>query len=281
MGPGRNTRNAVQRKRDRELPLTVDEHRFSCTACGLCCYGSLPLTFDEALAKAGRFPLAISVTPVKVGSRGQRSIGSMAAKVRLANRKEISVIVSPISFIPPSLPCPELSTDNLCSIQENKPLRCRAMPFIPTRDEDQQATMLVPRSGWRCATDTSAAIVYQGGKILNPTDYNNERAALVQGAPFLQRYIDLLIGIDKAFHARLMKTVQATVPGRVIVGFASMLRVNKKYDLREFADRQIPVLEYWLDRTSAAPGSAQHHSYYKEALADLTRYQPTPVNQGR
>jgi hypothetical protein len=42
-------------------------------------------------------------------------------------------------------------------------------------------------------------------------------------------------------------------------------------DLLEFAARQRPVLEDWMTRTTDDAKLAEHHDYYRDALADLDR----------
>ncbi|MHB0953433.1 MAG: YkgJ family cysteine cluster protein [Allorhizobium sp.] len=250
----------------------MTEQRFSCTACGACCFGSLPVTIEEALRQAGRFPLAMAITPIKPGARGYRSAEHIGASIILPSRKTSLLLVTPVSFVPPSMPCPELADDNLCSIHADKPLRCRAMPFYASKDEDHQRDMLIPRAEWKCDTGVDAPVVYRDQKILNRTDFDGERSALMGQAQALRRYVELVLKHDRILLARVTKAAQAPLAGRVITGFVSFLRYDPKVDLLEFARKQQPVLESWAQKTSSDAKVAQFHQYYREAVSDLDRY---------
>ncbi|MDW5317602.1 YkgJ family cysteine cluster protein [Rhizobium sp. PL01] len=250
----------------------MTEQRFSCTACGACCYGLLPLTVDEALKSAHRFPLAMAITPIKPGARGYRSAGSISASVVLPSKKTALLLVTPVSFIPTSMPCPELAGDNLCSIHIDKPVRCKAMPFYAYKDEDHQRDMLVPRAGWQCETSADAPVVYRDQKIVDRGDFDEERNALLQQAPALRRHVELLFKHDTVFSTRVVKATQAPLAGRVVIGFVSFLRYNKELNLMDFARKQQPVLESWARKTAGDAKVAQFHQYYREAVSDLDRY---------
>jgi Fe-S-cluster containining protein len=228
----------------------MTEQRFSCTACGACCYGLLPLTVGEALKSADRFPLAITITPIKPGARGYRAAGSIAASVVLPSKKTALLLVNPVSFVPPSMPCPELSDNNLCSIHIDKPVRCKAMPFYAYKDEDHQRDMLVPRAGWQCLTNADAPVVYRDQTIVDRVDYDEERTALVEQAPALRRWVEFLFKHDPVFSKRIVKATQSPLAGRVVIGFVSFLRFNKALDLLEFARKQQPVLDTWAEGTA-------------------------------
>jgi len=267
--PGRSTRNVAA---DSGRSEAMTERRFACTACGQCCYGVLPLTLHEAIESAGIFPLAMSITVIKAGSRGYSSVGNIGVQIPTKQRKPLSLLVFPVSFIPPSLPCPQLTETNLCSVHENKPLRCRTMPFYPYKDDDHQSEMLVPRQGWLCKTDSDAPVVYRNRQILDRGDFNNERAELVRQAPALQRYINLLTQYDRKTYERIVGTGKASVPGRVLVGFISYVRFNKGLDMLDFAQKQHPILRQWAERTSVDTRFAEYHNFYKNELSVLTRY---------
>ena len=116
---------------------------FACTACGKCCYGLLPLTFKDAFANIGRFPLCLSWTPVLKGSKDFPMVKTLGVTITVAKGQELAVLIVPTSFIPSSLPCPALQADNLCGIHESKPSRCKTMPFYPYRDERFQAELMI------------------------------------------------------------------------------------------------------------------------------------------
>lgn len=249
----------------------MNEQRFACTACGLCCHGMLPLSIEEALKWADTFPLAISATPVKGGTRGYAT-KEVAVTFSAGAKRPIQLIVTPTVFIPPTAPCPKLSDDGLCSIHEEKPQRCKTMPFYGYKDEDSQRDMLVPRPGWKCATGEDAPVVYRDRQIVDRAEFQHERDLLSRQSPLLQRYVDTLGRYDPSFVMRVQTASKATVPGRVIVGFVSWLRQNKDLDVLDFARRQHPVLSCWLEKTSRDPKATQFTSYYREAMADLERY---------
>lgn len=249
----------------------MNEQRFACTACGLCCYGMLPLSIEEALKWADTFPLAMSATPLKPGTRGYAT-KDVAVTFSARAKKPIQLIVTPVAFIPPATPCPKLADNSLCMIHEEKPQRCRTMPFYAYKNEDSQRDMLVPRPGWKCATSDDAPVVYRDRQIVDRAEFQRERDLLQGQSSVLQRYVDTLGRYDPGFSIRVQKAAKAAVPGRVIVGFVSWLRQNKELDVLDFARRQYPVLRKWFEKTSGDPRAAQFTSYYGEAMRDLDRY---------
>lgn len=250
----------------------MSEHRFLCTACGACCYGLLPLTLNEAVSRAHQFPLAMTITVVKPGAQGYRSAEKFGVSIVLHPRKKVLLLVSAVSFIPPSMPCPELGGDKLCSIHLDKPVRCKAMPFHAYKDEDHQRDLLIPRPNWECETGPDAPVVYRDRKIVNPTDFDDERLALREQTSALQRYVELMLKYDSIFSARIARAAQSPLSGRAIAGFVSYLRYNNGYDLTKFAKAQQPVLKLWAQKTSGDPKLVQFHTFYQESVADLERY---------
>lgn len=250
----------------------MSEQRFACTACGLCCSGLVPLTTQEAVAMADRFPLAITITPVKPGTRGQGVVETIGVSVVLPPKKRFWLLVTPVAFIPPSIPCPELTPDNLCGIHETKPIRCRTMPFYGYKDEDHQLDMLTPRKGWLCDTSDTAPVVYRDRKIVDRTDFEAERQALVDQAVGLRRYTDLLLKHSPVMVARVAKASQSSPIGRVVVSFVSFLRYDRSLDLLGFAHSQTRILEQWEQRTAGDGKLTEYNTYYREALSDLRRY---------
>lgn len=250
------------------------EQNFACTACGRCCSGSLPINVAEALKRADTFPLAMSLTPVMPSARGHKIVGRIGATVTLSKKQTVSLVVTPLSFVPSSLPCPELSDAGLCRIHDDKPLRCRTMPFYPYKDEDAQADMLVPRPGWLCDTGAEAPTVYRDRRIVDRADFDAERSVLVEQAPDLQRFVDQLLQHNPPLRAQIAQASQARVPGRVVVGFLSYVRADRNLDLIDYARRQYPVLEVWAQKTAGDPAFREFHAFYRQAMADLERYRP-------
>ena len=199
------------------------ERRFSCTACGKCCYGSLPLTLDEALDHAGRFPLAMMWTPVPQASKAFSLTARLGATLNLGKRKQIAVRVAPVAYLPPALPCPALNAKGLCAIHADKPSRCRTMPFFPYREEADQTDLLIPRSGWLCDTSAEAPAVYRDKKIVERGDFDSERSALVNQAAILGPYADWLLESVPTLKEELVRVARKRTGGHVVVNFSTLL----------------------------------------------------------
>lgn len=246
------------------------ERRFACTACGMCCYGSVPLTLDEALVAAERFPLAFSMMPVKPGARGYKIVDRIGVSVAIGPRKNVMLMATPMSFVPPTMACPALRSDNLCAIHDSKPVRCRAMPFYAFKDEDSQADMLVPRKGWLCATGSEAPIVYKDKSITERVDFDVERKALLDQAGQTRRHVDMLLQHNPALLVRLAGAAPAG--GRVVVGLLAFLRYDRRIDIVDFAKRQYGVLEDWAARTTGDQRFGEFNNFYRQALFEMERF---------
>ena len=142
------------------------ERRFSCPTCGKCCYGQLPLSLDDALAHADRFPLVVMWTPVRQGGRSFDITAELGITIKLRKRRLAAVQITPCAYLPPSFACPELTEDGLCAIHAEKPQRCRTMPFSAYRDEKDQGDLLLPRPAWLCDVSPNAPVVYRDKGIL-------------------------------------------------------------------------------------------------------------------
>lgn len=250
----------------------MSERRFACTACGLCCHGLVPLTVREAVDMADRFPLAMMITPVKPGTRGQSVLEKIGASVVLPPKKRMQLLISPMSFVPSSMPCPQLTPDNLCGIHSTKPIRCRTMPFYAYKDEEFQADLLQPRAGWLCDISDSAPVVYRDQHIVDREDFDTERSALMDQRQAIKRYADLLLKHSPVMMARIAKAAGTSPMGRVVASFVSYLRYDRNLDLGAFARAQYPVLQDWLERTGSNAKAAEFNNYYREASAELQRY---------
>ena len=165
----------------------MNEKRFQCTACGKCCYGLLPLTLKDALAHAGRFPLALIWTPIRPGSKAFDLATQIGATVRLPDRKTVAVQIVPTGYIPSSSRCPALMPDNLCGIHADKPSRCRTMPFYPYREEQDQTEMLIPRApGWACELRLPHRSCIGTSRSFPGEDFDRERQDLLDQAAMLR-----------------------------------------------------------------------------------------------
>lgn len=218
------------------------ERRFACTACGKCCFGWLPLTLDDALAHAGRFPLAVVWTPVKPASRAFATTARIGLTVRLADRKQVAVRIAPTAYLPPSMACPELKPDGLCAIHADKPSRCRTMPFFPYRAESDQADLLLPRSGWACEVGASAPVVYRDKAVVERGDFDREHEALLGQTPVLKAYGEALLGSVPGLPDALARAAAKPGGGHVALGFASLLRRLNPDNRNSLAEAQLTVL---------------------------------------
>ncbi|MEO5336832.1 MAG: YkgJ family cysteine cluster protein [Magnetospirillum sp. WYHS-4] len=245
------------------------ERHFTCTACGKCCYGWLPLTLDEALVHAGRFPLVLVWTPLRQGARAFSLTARLGTTVRLGKRKEFAVGVVPTSYIPPALACPALTTDGLCAIQDVKPTRCRTMPFSAYREEADQRDLLVPRPGWDCDVSAAAPVAYRDKEIVSRQDFDRERKALLDQAPILRRYADWLLAASPPLMENLLKMAAKPAGGHVIVNFATLLPHLPKVDMGDFTAKQAPLMVEFAARTAGIAALTDYHRRYRECAAEL------------
>lgn len=250
------------------------ERRFRCTACGLCCRGWLPLTLDEALAHAGRFPLAMVWTPLRPGAKAHGLASRLGVAVRLAGKKEHGVFVVPTVYIPPSFSCPALADDGLlCSIHDDKPLRCRAMPFYPYREEDDQGDLLIPRPGWQCDVKSDdAPVVYRDRAIVDPADFNAERAALTAQAPRIQAYAKHVLTYVPAVSQQLARAATGKFAGHVVLGFYLYLSRLKNAQSIPLAQQQMAVLQRYADLTADRPDLLEYHQNYTRWRDEMARF---------
>ncbi len=236
--------------------------RFQCTACGKCCYGQLPLTWKDAFHNVERFPLCIVWTPVPQNSKDFKLTAELGAVIKLPDRKEIAVQITPTSFIPSTFPCPELREDNLCGIHSDKPARCKAMPFYPYRDEKFQAELIVIRPDWKCDTSETAPIVYQDKKIIDREDFDRERIDLVDQVPLLRRYVEYMLKYSHVLLNNLMVASMKTNGAQVITSLSSFLTATRNPDAKEIAQKQVLVLTKYIEKTGSDPKLSDFHKNY-------------------
>jgi Fe-S-cluster containining protein len=247
------------------------ERRFHCTSCGQCCKGWLPLTLDDAVSHAGRFPLAVIWSPVRQGASLFDHTARLGARVTLRSGKELAVRIAPTAYIPPAMDCPELADDGLCEIYDRRPSRCRTMPFSPYRGEDQQEDLLVPRDGWECDISEAAEPVYRDGKILDRGDFDFEGGALERQTAIIQPYADWLLQSVPNHLAELTKVSKKRLGGHVVVSFVSLIPRMADVDAVGFANHQLPVLERFLEMTAGKPALREYHQRYQEYADELAR----------
>ncbi|MBF0167314.1 MAG: YkgJ family cysteine cluster protein [Alphaproteobacteria bacterium] len=214
------------------------ERRFACTVCGKCCQGWLPLTLEDAVRHAHRFPLAVLWSTVRQGAKAF----ALTERLGLPLSKKVALRITPLSYLPPQQACPALADDGKCAIHHEKPLRCRVMPFSADREEKDQADLLIPRKDWLCDISAVAPAVYREGKILDSRDFDAERRAFESQAPIVKAYGDFLLKSSPAFKAEMEKLALRPGGGQMILKISPLLRKAGFVDLADFARRQAPVL---------------------------------------
>lgn len=235
---------------------------FQCTACGKCCNGLLPLTCKDALAHASRFPLGFVWTPVQQNSNDFSMTSKLGITIKLADRKELAVLIVPTSFIPSYFSCPALGEDNLCGIQRNKPSRCKTMPFYPYREEQYQFELLVPRKGWACDTSTDAPIVFQDKKIVFRDDFDQEKNELLEQVPLLRRYAEYMVKYSYPLINNLAVASMKSKGGHIVTSLSSFLTATKNADAKLIAEQQLPVLNSYIAKTADDPSLSEFHKQY-------------------
>jgi len=233
----------------------------------------LPLNVPDALANADRFPLAMAWMPVRQGSRSYDRHAKLGCSVQLFGKK-LAILIMPAAHIPPSMPCPALSSGNLCSIHAHKPQRCKTMPFYAYRAEEDQTDLLVPKRGWLCDVAGAAPVVYQNRAIVDRVAFDQERAALVGDAPLLKTYANKVLAQSPATQKMVMDAAAKQAAGQFVMSFYSFLRLNPSLglDISSFADKQIAVLETFAKRTQNVPEHAVYCRYYESAAQELQRF---------
>lgn len=247
------------------------ERRFHCTACGKCCFGWLPLTLKDALTHAGRFPLGVVWTPVRQVSKAFDVTAKLGITVRTRDKKRLAVRIVPTAYIPPSMPCPALTSDNLCGIHAEKPSRCRTMPFFPYREEGDQADLLVPRAGWACDTSPAAPVVYRDKTVVGRAEFDLERKELLEQAPILRTYGEWLMATVPGMIDNLARAAMKPGGGHVAVSFASLLRRLGDVDQGAIAQAQLAMLGDFTAKVADQPALAEYHRNYGDWAWEMER----------
>jgi Fe-S-cluster containining protein len=220
----------------------------------------LPLTLSDALAHAGRFPLALVWTAVPQGTKAYALASRIGISLKYKRTKMAALIV-PTAYLPPSFSCPELTNEGLCGIHGSKPLRCRTMPFYPYREESEQADLLLPQQGWACDTSQAAAAVYRNKLIVDRADFNLERNELLQQAPIMQKYAEYMLKYSPWIVENLAALL--TKPGgNVITSLSSFMTAIKHLDAANLAAQQVPLLKRYAEMTAEIPALAEYHRNY-------------------
>ena len=182
--------------------------------------------------------------------------------LRLPDRRQVAIRITPTVYLPSSFPCPELTPDHLCGIHDITPSRCRTMPFFPSRDETDQAQQLLPRPGWECDTSERAPVVYRDRLIVDQGDFAVERQELLSQAGPLRDYATAAITASPGLLASVAQA--AGRGGHVVVGILSFLPRLPEFDALAFATQQRPVLIGFAERTAQRPELQEYHAHYVE-----------------
>ena len=249
---------------------------FRCVACGQCCYGVLPLTCQDALAHAGRFPLGLIWTALRPGSRDYAITATLGATIPLARRQELAVLITPAAYLPPALPCPALRDDGRCSIHDHKPSRCKTMPFYPYRDERDQAELLKPRPGWACDTSAAAPVVFKDRQIVERDDFDQERRELLEQVPVLRRYADYMLKYSPWLVGALTQASGQAKAGQLVTSLASFLTATRHAEAGRIARLQLPVLNDYAARTAGAERLAEFHRNYQNWSREMAYLSQRP-----
>ncbi len=245
------------------------EARFSCTACGKCCFGWIPLTIPEAITHAHRFPIALVWTPQRP-KPGRQPAAGVGLLIPVGGGRLLPVRVAPVAYIPPSFRCSELQDDGLCGIHQTKPIRCRTMPLIGWREPDDQADLLTPRPGWACDTGETAPVVYRDGAIVDDTDWRAEHDALAADQSAIRRFAEFALTAEPRLPT-LLTQVAGQSGGNLVMGFAALLRHLPGSDRAGFATRQGPVLRAFAERTAGNADLAAYHARYCSWAAEMEK----------
>lgn len=244
-------------------------HHFSCTACGQCCYGQLPLTVEDALQFSDLFPLAMVWTPVREVSKDFAKIAELGALIPLQGAKNLATLIVPASYLPPSLPCPALE-NKLCGIHHYKPARCRSMPFYPYRDEKFQDELLKPKPGWECDFSEQAPLVYEHHQIIEREYFDLEYQALQQQHSQIQAYAAYMLKYTPTLVNHLTKASLKTTAGQVVTSLSSFLTATHSSHKQLIAQRQLPVLERYLAQTAPRKDLVDFHNYYRSSAKEMS-----------
>ena len=247
------------------------KRHFSCTACGKCCTGMLPLTIADALKHADKFPLVLAWTPVRQGARSYEFTGEIGITVELKKKKRANVRIAPCAYIPPEFNCPALAVDGMCSIQDDKPLRCKAMPFSGYRDEKDQNDLLIPRPGWECDVSDAAPMVYENSSVAAREDFEAERAQLLKEAKILKPYGDWLLDCRPELRMEVQKSALKAKGGVILVDFLTLIPRLPSVDIFELAEKQYPVNERFARITQDEPSLRKYHTHYVNSAKEWRR----------
>lgn len=238
------------------------ERHFDCTACGKCCQGWLPLSIDDALNHAERFPLFLMWSPVRQGGKSFDLTQKLGVTVALKKRKQAAVRITPFSYVPHHTPCPALQPDGLCAVHANKPQRCKTMPLSGARAEDDQADLLIPKAGWDCDTSDAAPVVYRDKSVVARDAFEAERAILLKDSQVLKPFGEFMLQGAPQVRQDVEKMALRPQGGHVVMSFSKLLPRLPQVDIYAFAAQQLPVMDAFAELTSGNADQAKDHQRY-------------------
>lgn len=180
--------------------------RFACTQCGMCCNRPPEVALSEATKLADvfvfRMMFRLYSLPDRVSDflalQGNETAASFYGKKRLLSafaarqyafkdkhggRSVPStryLLISALALGTVPGMCPVLRGGR-CGIYDRRPLSCRSVPFHYSRSEalaEAGLDAFVKTAGYGCDTSENAAIVMQGGKIVDPAALNARSEAV-------------------------------------------------------------------------------------------------------
>ncbi len=132
-------------------PINLQNIHFECTQCGKCCESYFPLTFDEMFKYKDTFVQELRISyhlfPAYLSATEYADIKNLYQKMYVSYATKQSQYQA--FFLNPQViqssyekMCPQLD-NNLCSIQSDKPLNCKALPLEATLPDSLQSKQFV------------------------------------------------------------------------------------------------------------------------------------------
>jgi len=253
------------------------EPRFSCTACGKCCHGWLPLTLKDAVAHAGRFPLAMVWTPVRANARSYELATRLGATVRLPNRKTVAVLIVPTAYLPTAFPCPELREDGLCGIHDDQAVALPHHALLSLPRGEGPGRPADPAQGLAMRHLGGGAGRLQQSRHPRSWDFARERDDLRDQAPVIQRYADYVLKYMPWIVDELAKLAAKPTGGNLVTSLSSFLTATRRPDAVDIAAAQAPLFRAMAERTKDDPALRDYHRNYSgwaKEMEGLARRKP-------
>jgi Fe-S-cluster containining protein len=214
---------------------------------------------------------------------GQRHLGQFASRRRTDKRRDRQVFLDISAIVDDGGQgrCPALVGD-LCSIYEDRPLTCRTVPVHYSRSASTLQSYLdkfAGTPGYRCDTTSSAPIILDGNRVIDPALRDDREKAIAQ-AKADRRWKESLVNVmdddDRATAAGL-PTYDAVLlnsdngyatllPMLIAWRIASKEGLISREELRDVCQKQATLI-----RSRIAANTAGQTS--KELLDSLAGYE--------